>query len=125
MAELYLSSDAPDTDLIVRITDVDESGRSIKLADGLLDIKYRDGFDHEAFMAPGEVYCVRIRTTKISCKFPRGHRLRFTITSSANNLIFPNSNTKEGFASSEYRIAHNTIHHSEEYPSCVLLRIER
>src|SRR5699024_498734 len=43
-AELYISSDAPDTDFVVRVTDVDENGRSIKLADGLLSARYRNGF---------------------------------------------------------------------------------
>ena len=32
---LYVSSDAPDTDFIVRVTDVDAQGRSRKLADGM------------------------------------------------------------------------------------------
>ena len=35
-AVIYLSSDCEDTDLMVRITDVDENGRSMKLADGVM-----------------------------------------------------------------------------------------
>ncbi len=54
-AELYISSDAPDTDFVVRVTDVDENGRSIKLADGLLSARYRNGFARSEFLQEGEI----------------------------------------------------------------------
>mgnify|MGYP000730153038 CR=1 FL=1 len=63
-AELYISSDAPDTDFVVRVTDVDENGRSIKLADGLLSARYRNGFARSEFLQEGEIVCLKIRTTK-------------------------------------------------------------
>ena len=62
-AQLYLSSDCEDTDLIVRITDVDENGRSMKLADGMLCVRYRNSFEEPEFMEAGVVYPVKIRTT--------------------------------------------------------------
>lgn len=114
---LYLSSDCPDTDLVVRITDVDENGRSVKLADGMLSVKYREGFETPVFMKPGQVYPVHIRTTKISNCFLPGHRLRFTVTSSAKNFIFPNSNTEAGFDSEVLRVARNVIHWGASHPS--------
>ena len=92
-AELYISSDAPDTDFVVRVTDVDENGRSIKLADGLLSARYRNGFARSEFLQEGEIVCLKIRTTKLSNCFRKGHRIRVTVTSSAKNFIFPNSNT--------------------------------
>ena len=90
-AELYISSDAPDTDFVVRVTDVDENGRSIKLADGLLSARYRNGFARSEFLQEGEIVCLKIRTTKLSNCFRKGHRIRVTVTSSAKNFIFPNS----------------------------------
>ncbi|MDO4265984.1 MAG: CocE/NonD family hydrolase [Eubacteriales bacterium] len=123
-AVLYLSSDCPDTDLIVHITDVDETGRSVKLADGMLSVRYRGGFDRPELMKPGEVYKIRIRTTKLSNCFLAGHRLRFTVTSSAKNFIFPNCNTGEGYDSREQRIAHNVIHTGGDFPSRIILRLE-
>ena len=92
-ASLFISSDAPDTDFMVRLTDVDENGRSIKLADGILSARYRNGFDHAEFLTPGEVVNLKIRTTKISNCFKKGHKIRITMTSSAKNFVFPNSNT--------------------------------
>ena len=123
--ELYISSDAPDTDFVVRINDVDEHGTSIKLADGVLSARYRDGFETSRMMKPGQVYKLVIRTSKVSAMFKRGHRIRLTVTSSAKNWIFPNSNTEGGFNSQETRIAHNTVHHGGIYPSRVTGRRER
>lgn len=125
MAKLWISSDCPDTDLVVRITDVDANGRSIKLADGMRSVRYRNGFEHAEFMRPGEVYQVQIRTTKLSNCFLPGHRLRFTITSSAKNFIFPNSNTEAGYDSQLQRVAHNCIHTGGIHASCLELRVER
>lgn len=123
-ASLYVSSDAPDTDFMVRLTDVDENGRSIKLADGILSARYRNGFDHAEFLTPGEVVHLKIRTTKISNCFKKGHKIRITITSSAKNFVFPNSNTKGGYNSTDTVIAHNTIHHGGRYPSKITVRLE-
>lgn len=119
VAHLFVSCDCPDTDLVLRMTDVDENGKSVKLADGVLDIKYRNGFDKPQYMEPGEVYEVKIRTTKISNTFLPGHRMRFTVTSSAKNFIFPNSNTRDGFNSEVKRRANVTIHQEGEYQSYV------
>lgn len=123
--ELYVSSDAVDTDFIVRVTDVDENGKSIKLADGILGAKYRNSFERPEFMEEGKVYKLNILTTKISNTFKKGHRIRVTITSSAKNFMFPNSNTKDGFNSETYVIANNKIHHGGIYPSKVTVRKEK
>lgn len=121
---LHVSSDAPDTDFMVRITDVDENGTSFKLADGVLSARYRNGFEHSEFMEPGKVYELVIRTTKLSNLFQKGHSMRFTVTSSAKNFIFPNSNTKDGYNSDTIRIAQNTVHHGGKYPSRVVASVE-
>ena len=123
-AEIFLSSDCEDTDLVVRITDVDEAGRSMKLADGVLCVRYRNQFDHPDFMEPGTVYPVKIRTTKVSHTFLKGHRLRVTITSSAENFIFPNRNTRDGFNSVAIKTALNRIHRGGSCASRVVLREE-
>lgn len=100
--ELYVSSDAPDTDFIVRITDVDEHGQSRKLADGVLSARYRDGFGApQAHGCRGRVYKLSIRTSKLSAAFQPGHRLRLTVTSGARNFLFPNRNTGAGFDGTE------------------------
>ncbi len=124
-AHLFVSCDCPDTDFVFRMTDVDEHGTSIKLADGVLSAKYRNGFEKPEYMEPDGVYEIPIRTTKISHTFLPGHRMRFTVTSSAKNFIFPNSNTKDGFNSTEKRIARIKVHQDGEYQSYVEIVVEK
>ena len=123
-AELYISSDAPDTDFIVRVTDVDESGRSVKLADGILSARYRNGFEKAESLEKDEIVCLRIRTTKISNCFKKGHRIRVTVTSGAKNFVFPNSNTKEGYNSAKTVVARNQVWHGGNYGSKLIVRVE-
>lgn len=47
MAELYVSCDCPDTDFVVRVCYVDENGRSVKLADGVIGAKFNRVRPHE------------------------------------------------------------------------------
>lgn len=124
MAKIYISSDCEDTDLVVRITDVDESGRSMKLADGVICVRYRNQFSRPEFMEPGKIYPVEIRTTKLSHTFRKGHKLRVTVTSGAQNFIFPNRNTRGGFNGVEMKVAENRIHRGGEYASRIVLRQE-
>ena len=122
--EFYASSSAVDTDWVVRLLDVDEKGNSIKLVDGILTAKYRNDFKYPQLMNPGEIYKFRIRTSKISNTFKKGHKIRFTITSSAKNYIFPHSNTGDSYNSENMVVAENTIHHGGRYPSRIILPIE-
>jgi len=122
--ELFISSDAVDTDFIVRLTEVDKNGRSIKYADGMLGAKYRDSFETPMFLEKGKVYKLNIRTTKISKMFAAGNRIRFTVTSSARNFAFPNSNTKGGYNSEKTLVAHNAVHYGAQFPSRIILPVE-
>ncbi|MGJ0848567.1 CocE/NonD family hydrolase [Tissierella praeacuta] len=124
IAEFYASSSAVDTDWVVRVLDVDENGNSIKLADGILTAKYRNDYAKLELMKPGKVYKFIIRTSKISNTFKKGHRIRFTITSSAKNYIFPHSNAEESYDNIKIVKAENTIYHGETYPSKIILPVE-
>ena len=57
LATLYVSSDCPDTDFTVKLTDVYPDGRSILIADGIQRAVPRIVL-REQFMQPGEVYKV-------------------------------------------------------------------
>ena len=91
----------------------------------LVCVVFRNQFEHPEFMEPGRVYPVTIRTTKLSHTFQKGHQMRVTVTSSAKNFIFPNSNTRDGFNSQEIRLAHNCVHHGGRYLSAVTVTRER
>lgn len=125
LVKFYGSSDKKDTDWVVRVLDVDEKGNSIKLVDGILSARYRNGFEEAKFMEEGEIYEFVIRTSKVSNTFKKGHKIRLTITSSAKNYIFPNSNTIDGHNSNVFEIARNNVHHGIDYPSKIILPIEK
>ena len=105
--------------------DVDEAGRSVKLADGILAARFRNGFSAPEYLEPGKVEKLVIRTSKISHCFLPGHRLRVSVTSGAKHFVFPNSNTKDAYNSTESRVAHNTVWHGGAAPSHILLHVER
>ncbi len=122
--EFYAASSALDTDFVVRLTDVDPTGRSIRLCDGLLRAKFRHGFDRIELLTPGQVEKYRIRTTKIAWTLPAGHRLRLQITSGAENYIFPNPNTGANFfADTLTVVCTNSVHHGGRYPSRLTLPV--
>lgn len=124
VVNFYASSDCLDTDWVVRITDVDEKGRSIKVAENMLRAKFRRGYDRPELLIEDTVYNYEIRTSKIATTFKKGHKIRFMITSSALGYIFENTNTGNNPSlDSTFKIAHQRIYHSEDYNSYIELPI--
>lgn len=123
-ADLYLSSTARDTDLIVRVSDVYPDGRSILIVDYPHRVRYREGFDHEVLMTPGDVVRVTFDVGWMSQVFNKGHRIRVTVSSTGAPLYEPNPQTGEPFTGNQAArpiTATNTIHHGRKYPSGILV----
>ena len=76
---LSVSSSAPDTDLMVKLVDVDAAGRPYNLGDTAVRMRYRDGFAHPALMQPGKPYSVKITGLVTASDFLPGHRLRIEV----------------------------------------------
>ena len=94
-ANLYVSSDSKDADVIVRVTDVHPDGRSILLIDYVRRLRYRESYEKEVFMKPGDVYPVSFDVGWISQVFAKGHRIRVTVASTGAPFYEPNPNTGE------------------------------
>src|SRR4029079_12581214 len=94
-AELWVSSSAKDTDVIVRVSDVYPDGRSVLLADSVRRLRYREGYEKEVFMEPGKVYPVAFDVGWVSQVFNRGHRVRVTVAGTGAPFYEPNPNTGE------------------------------
>ncbi len=123
IAELQVSSTAPDTDVIVRISDVYPDGRSILLVGYPLRLRYREGFRKQVLMKPDEIYPVRFRVGWLSQVFNTGHRIRVTIASTGAPFYEPNPQTGKPSTiefPSEVRKAINTIHHNAYHSSRIL-----
>ncbi|MBA1335085.1 MAG: putative esterase [Firmicutes bacterium] len=125
-AVLYASSSARDTDWVVRLTDVDEEGNSIRLSDGILRARFRNSFKKPEFLTPGKVEKYQIKMTKIANVFKKGHRIRVQVTSGAKNLAFPNHNTGSDPAlDTGFVTAEQTIYHDAVFPSHIKLPVLR
>jgi putative CocE/NonD family hydrolase len=122
-ADLWVSSSAPDTDFIVRVTDVYPDGRSMLIADYIRRARYREGFEKEVFMRPGKVYHVPFNVGWMSQIFNRGHRIRITVASTGSFFYEPNPNTGEPLTLEKPEkqiVAQNAVHHEAKYASRII-----
>jgi len=127
-ARLFLSSDAPDTDLHVMLLDIYPEteqwpgGYYLNLVDGLQRVRYRNGEHAPSLLQAGEIVEVNVPVGPISNNFDVGHRIGIWISSSAFPRFDPNPNTGEPIGQHTHtRVARNRIHHSRDYPSALLL----
>jgi uncharacterized protein len=125
-ADLYVESDAPDTDFVVKLVDVYPDGYEALITDGILRARYREGFEKEAFLKSGEVVPLRVDLWSAAIAFNKGHRIAVHVTSSNDPRFDPNPNTGKPLRSdTETRPARNAIHHDAAHPSRVLLPVTR
>ena len=122
VARLFVSSDCPDTDFTVKLTDVYPDGRSMLISDGILRMRNRGGFDHWELMNPGTIYQVDVDLWSTSYVWNTGHQIRVTISSSNYPRWLNNPNTADGiYKNTTYVIANNTVYSSNVHASCLLL----
>lgn len=123
-AVVYAASTAPDTDFTAKLVDVWPDGRAIHIAEGILRARHREGLDRVVPLEPGEVACYRIELASTSNVFLRGHRLRVEISSSNFPRFDRNLNTGGSIATgTEMQPADQTVLHTAEYPSHILLPV--
>lgn len=121
-AKLYVSSNCPDTDFTVKLSDVYPDGRSMLITDGILRMRNRNGTDHWEFMESGEIYDIEVNLWSSSYIWNKGHKIRVAVSSSNYPRFLNNPNTKDPIAkNSTYNIAENTIFIDNEHPSCIIL----
>jgi putative CocE/NonD family hydrolase len=122
---LYVSSDAKDTDFTVKVLDVYPDGRAYNLDESIQRLRYRDGYDKPlAWMETGKVYKVTLQPLNTSNYFKAGHQLRIEISSSNFPRFDRNLNTGgNNYDEEKGVVAHNSVHHSKQYPSQVVVTV--
>jgi uncharacterized protein len=121
---LFISSDAVDTDFTVKLIDVYPDGRAYNLDETIQRVRYREGYDREVRLQPGEVYKVVVGPMTTSNYFAPGHRIRIEVSSSNFPRFDRNLNTGgRNYDEVTGVIARNAVHHSREYPSQVKLTV--
>jgi putative CocE/NonD family hydrolase len=124
---LYVSSDAKDTDVTVKVIDVYPDGRAYNLDESIQRLRYREGYDRPpVWMEPGKIYKVTLQPLNTSNSFAAGHRLRIEVSSSNFPRFDRNLNTGgNNYDEVKGVVAHNAIHHSTRYPSQLKITVIR
>jgi putative CocE/NonD family hydrolase len=124
---LYVSSDAKDTDITVKLIDVCPDGTAYNLDETIQRLRYREGYDKPpVWMEAGKVYKVTLQPMTTSNYFAAGHRIRIEVTSSNFPRFDRNMNTGgNNYDEAKGVVAHNSVHHSRQYPSQVTLTVVR
>ena len=127
-ANIYLSADVLDADVIVRIEDVLPDGRSInmtgELGIGPFRARYRKGFEQEVPLTPGEPDLLPFHVCHMGHTFLAGHHIRVSICATAYPVIEPNHHTGEPVATAvERRTATEMIFHDTQRPSHLVLPV--
>jgi putative CocE/NonD family hydrolase len=128
--KLWVSSSAPDTDFTAKLIDVYPpspdfpAGFDMNIADGIARARFRDSLKEERLMAPGEIYPITIKLYPTANVFKKGHLIRVDISSSNFPRFDLNPNTGEPLNNHRRSVpATNTIHHSPEHPSHIVLPV--
>ncbi len=120
VAELWVASDAVDTDITVKLIDwyppSDDypRGYALNITDGILRLRYRDSWEHPSMLTPGEPVKIRVEPFPSSNLFKTGHRIRIDIASSK----YPHFDLNPLMQKSR-----NTILMDADHPSRVLLPV--
>jgi putative CocE/NonD family hydrolase len=126
-AEVYLATDAPDTDLWVKVLDVAPDGTAYNLmapGSDVLRASYRNRTARRSLLEPGRVYLLRLPGLLTGNTFRKGHRVRIHVMSA----FAPNygRNLQTGAletSSARMRSARITIHHDGRHPSRIILPV--
>jgi len=123
---LYVSSDARDTDFTIKLIDVYPDGRAYNLDETIQRMRYREGYETQVFMEPGQVYEVTLGPLSTSNYFAAGHSIRIEVSSSNFPRFTRNLNTGgRNYDETEGAVANNRVHHSRQYPSQIRLPVVR
>ena len=121
---LHASSSAVDTDFVAKLIDVYPDGRAINVAEGILRARHRNGVSQPEPMEPGEVYALEVDLIGTANLFRVGHRIRVHVTSSHFPQFARNLNTGDPLATGqEMEVAEQTIYHTAERPSHIVLPV--
>jgi hypothetical protein len=118
----HVATSAADTDLAAKLVDVHPNGFAQRLCDGVLRLRYRNGFAGQDPVTPGEVYEVSVAMWDTCLRLRPGHRLRLEVASSAFPKIDVNLGTGGDMVTeTDGVMARNQLWHTAARPSRLLL----
>ena len=129
---LWASSSAKDTDFTAKLIDVHPpsddypDGFAMNITDSIIRARYRNSWTEPELMEPFTPYEFVFHLYPTSNVFRKGHRIRLDISSSNWPRFDVNPNTGGPLGlERRYEIAHQTIFHSGERPSHIVLPLQQ
>jgi putative CocE/NonD family hydrolase len=123
-AVLYVSSDAPDTDFYVTLSDVYPDGQAVRLAWNAIRMRFRESLREEELITPGDVYRLELELAPVGNLFEVGHCIRVDVRSANFPIYDRNPNTGHPIGQdAELRVARQTVYHDRAKPSQILLPV--
>ena len=123
--ELWVATDAADTDFTAKLVDVAPDGYCAIVADGIVRGRHRESYERNDWLEPGTVYELTVDLWAVAWRFEAGHVLRLEIASSnfprfdrnLNVPVPPGRGTLDDAV-----VAGQTIFHDADRPSALIVR---
>jgi uncharacterized protein len=120
----YVTTTAYDTDFTAKLVLVTPDKEAWILAEGIRRMRYRHSPNNPELVVPGKIYPLNIEIGHTAFVVAPGYRLRLEVSSSNFPKYNRNTNTKEDpFTAATLQVARQTIYHSREYPSRLILPV--
>lgn len=126
--ELFVASDAPDTDFTAKLVDVYPpsadypTGYALNITDGIIRCRYRKSWENPEPITAGEIFKVTIEPFATANLFAKGHRIRVDISSSnfPKYDVNPNTYAPEGRGRTR-NVARNSVYCDATHASAIRL----
>lgn len=120
-AEVYLRSDQPYADLVVRVCDVAPNGVSRTVCMGITRLGVGEAGERPA--GPDGVRRVRVELWPIAHRFASGHRIRLHVCGGAHPVYHRNLGTGDQLGTEMLATEHEVLHDAE-HPSAIHLTVQ-
>jgi putative CocE/NonD family hydrolase len=121
-ADIYFSTDVPDTAFVVKLVDIYPDGYEMIVRESAGMARYAGGLDKPAPVEKDKIYKLNLDLWSTAIVFEKGHRIGVYITSSSASAYEAHPNSYEQVKSYENSpVARQKIHLSSNHPSCIIL----
>jgi uncharacterized protein len=121
---VFVSSDAPDADLVAKLVDVAPDGTWLNIQEGALRLRYRNGFEAPEPLEDGRTYAVDVDLRVTAHRFAPGHRVAVLLSGSNFPRLERNLHTGgNNHSESTGRVATSAIHYGIATPSALVLTV--
>ena len=124
-ATLFVSTDVPDTEFVVKFTDVQPDGYEMSVRESATMGRYAKEFNGTpAPMEKGKVYQLDLDLWSTALVLAKGHKIGAIVTSSSKDAYEVHSNSFEpvmGYDKSP--VAHQQVYFTKDHPSCLTLPV--